>query len=229
MDIVRVIKSKDYTTICNRIFKDRRLSLKAKGLLAMLLSLSDHWDLTVGGLEVILKEGKASIKSTINELIKHGYVEREQQKNAKGYYMGFKYTVFESPKTIYPKTDNRLTDNSPQVSNNIINNQSNKDNSKIEFFNDKRSFYKEVMDFENYTKEMLTDFFEYWSEPTKKGIMKKETMKTWATSRRLKTWAKNESKWMLNSVGISKLDKHLQTHNEAMNILKQIENDKKNK
>ena len=117
----------------------------------------------------------------------------------------------------FPNVDNQV-----QVSNNIINNQSNKDNSKIEFFD-------EVMAFENYSKEMLNDFFEYWSEPTKKGIMKKDTMKTWATSRRLKTWAKNESKWALNSVGISKVDKHLQTHNEAMNILKQIENDKKNK
>ena len=222
MDIVRVIKSKDYTTICNRIFKDRRLSLKAKGLLAMLLSFSDSWKLSISGLEVILKEGKASIKSTINELIKHGYVEREQQKNAKGYYMGFKYTVFEAPKIMNPQTDNRLTDNTPQVSNNRINNQINKDNSKNQFFN-------EVMVFENYSKEMLTDFFEYWSEPTKKGILKKDTMKTWSTSRRLKTWAKNESKWALNSVGISKVDKHLQSHNEAMQILKQIqENDKKN-
>ena len=53
-------------------------------------------------------------------------------------------------------------------------------------------------------------------------------MKTWSTSRRLKNWAKNESKWALQSVGISKVDKHLQSHNEAMNILKQIENDKKN-
>ena len=54
-------------------------------------------------------------------------------------------------------------------------------------------------------------------------------MKTWSTSRRLKTWAKNESKWALNSVGISKVAKHLQTHNEAMQILKQIQdNDKKN-
>jgi len=222
MDVVRVIKSKDYTTICNRIFKDRRLSLKAKGLLAMLLSFSDSWKLSISGLEVILKEGKASIKSTINELIKNGYVEREQQKNAKGYYMGFKYTVFESPKIMNPQTDNRFTDNTPQVSNNIINNQLNKDNSKNQFFN-------EVMGFDNYSKEMLSDFFEYWSEPTKKGILKKDTMKTWSTSRRLKTWAKNESKWALSSVGISKVDKHLQTHNEAMKILKQIQdNDKKN-
>jgi len=217
MDIVRVIKSKDYTTICNRIFKDRRLSLKAKGLLAMLLSLSDHWKLSISGLYAILKEGKVSIRSTMNELIKHGYVERERVKDKKGVYIGINYIVFESP-----KLENLTMGKKTQVSNNIINNQFNKDNSKIEFFD-------EVMVFDNYSKEMLNDFFEYWSEPTKKGIMKKDTMKTWATSRRLKTWAKNESKWMLNSVGISKVDKHLQTHNEAMNILKQIENDKKNK
>jgi len=217
MDIVRVIKSKDYTTICNRIFKDKRLSLKAKGLLAMLLSLSDHWKLSISGLYAILKEGKVSIRSTMNELIKNGYVERERVKDKKGVYIGINYIVFESP-----KLENLTMGNKTQVSNNIINNQFNKDNSKIEFFD-------EVMAFDNYSKEMLNDFFEYWSEPTKKGIMKKDTMKTWATSRRLKTWAKNESKWALNSVGISKVDKHLQTHNEAMNILKQIENDKKNK
>lgn len=222
MDIVRVIKSKDYTTICNRIFKDRRLSLKAKGLLAMLLSFSDNWNLSIKGLIAILKEGETAIRSTMNELIKHGYVERERVKNKKGVLIGIDYTVFESPKLNSPRLGFPNVDNQAQVSNNIINNKSNKDNSKIEFFN-------EVMAFENYSKEMLNDFFEYWSEPTKKGIMKKDTMKTWATSRRLKTWAKNESKWMLNSVGISKVDKHLQTHNEAMNILKQIENDKKNK
>ena len=217
MDIVRVIKSKDYTTICNRIFKDRRLSLKAKGLLAMLLSFSDTWKLSISGLYSILKEGKVSIRSTMNELIKYGYVERERVKNKKGVYIGINYIVFESP-----KLENLTMGNKTQVSNNIINNQFNKDNSKIKFFD-------EVMAFDNYSKEMLNDFFEYWSEPTKKGVLKKDTMKTWATSRRLKTWAKNESKWMLNSVGISKVDKHLQTHNEAMNILKQIENDKKNK
>jgi len=215
MDIVRVIKSKDYTTICNRIFKDRRLSLKAKGLLAMLLSFSDSWKLSISGLEAILKEGKASIRTTMNELIKCGYVEREQIRED-GMFLGVDYTVFESPKCDFRKSVFPTSDNQTQVSNNIINNQSNKDNSKIEFFN-------EVMAFDNFTKEMLNDFFEYWSEPTKKGIMKKDTMKTWATSRRLKTWAKNESKWMLNSVGISKVDKHLQTHNEAMEILKQIE------
>ena len=217
MDIVRVIKSKDYTTICNRIFKDKRLSLKAKGLLAMLLSFSDNWKLSISGLYAILKEGKVSIRSTLNELILHGYVERERVKDDKGVYIGINYIVFE-----YPKLENLTMDNKTQVSNNIINNQFNKDNSKNQFFN-------EVMSFKNYSKELLSEFFEYWSEPTKKGVLKKDTMKTWSTSRRLKTWAKNESKWALNSVGISKVDKHLQSHNEAMQILKQIQdNDKKN-
>ena len=222
MDIVRVIKSKDYTTICNRIFKDRRLSLKAKGLLAMLLSFSDSWNLSIKGLIAILKEGRTSIRSTMSELIEFGYVERQQiRKDNK--FIGVDYIVFESPKSQNLTSQNLTSQNSLQVSNNIINNQFNKDNSKNQFF-------IEVMAFENYSKEMLNDFFEYWSEPTKKGVLKKDTMKTWSTSRRLKTWAKNESKWALNSVGISKVDKHLQTHNEAMQILKQIqENDKKNK
>tara|TARA_R110000868_G_scaffold22111_1_gene90943 strand:+ start:552 stop:1220 length:669 start_codon:yes stop_codon:yes gene_type:complete len=221
MDIVRVIKSKDYTTICNRIFKDRRLSLKAKGLLAMLLSLSDHWELSIKGLIVILKEGESAIRSTINELIENGYVERERVKNEKGVIIGINYTVFESPKLNSPRLGFPNVDNQVQVSNNLSNYQSNKANSKNQFFD-------EVMNFKDYSKTMLTDFFEYWSEPTKKGVLKKDTMKTWETSRRLKNWAKNESKWALQSVGISKVDKHLQSHNEAMNILKQIENDKKN-
>jgi len=217
MDIVRVIKNKQYTTICNRIFKDKRLSLKAKGLLAMLLSLSDNWDLSINGLEVILKEGKDSIRTTINELMKNGYIIREREKNKRGIFIGIKYIVFENP-----TLDNPTLANPSQVSNNLSNYQSNKEHSKNQFFD-------EVMNFKDYSKKMLNDFYEYWSEPTKKGVLKKDTMKTWETSRRLKTWAKNESKWALQSVGISKVDKHLQSHNEAMKILKQIENDKKNR
>tara|TARA_R110001606_G_scaffold62772_2_gene145825 strand:+ start:1448 stop:2119 length:672 start_codon:yes stop_codon:yes gene_type:complete len=215
MDVVRVIKSKDYTTICNRIFKDKRLSLKAKGLLAMLLSFSNHWDLSIMGLESILKEGRTSIRSTLNELILNGYVEREQiRKN--GMFLGVDYTVFESPKTHKPITDNSKTENDPQVSNNKINNQ-------LINTNLKNNFYDEVMSFDVYKKEMLIDFYEYWSEPTKNGIFRKEKMKTWSTSRRLKNWLKNSKKWDLNNDKVSKVDNHLKSHNEAMEILKKIQ------
>ena len=220
MDIIRVIKNKDFSIISNNIFKDKKLSLKAKGLLALLLSLSDNWKLSVSGLNSILKEGHRSIRSTINELIEFKYMERHQvRENGKILY--WNYTVYENPNLHMRNVDVQNVDvqNATQYNTNNINNQSNKVNTKIEFFN-------EVMSFNNYSKEMLNEFFEYWSEPTKKGIMKKELQKTWSTSRRLKNWVKLTGKWALQSVGISKVDKHLQTHNEAMNILKQIENDR---
>ena len=170
MDVVRVIKSKDYTTICNRIFKDRRLSLKAKGLLAMLLSFSDNWNLSIKGLIAILKEGETAIRSTMNELIKHGYVERERLKNKKGVLIGIDYTVFESPKFNNPRLGFPNVDNQSQVSNNIINNQSNKVNNKNDFYND-------IFSFKEYSEDMKLEFFEFWSEPTKKGILKKDLQK----------------------------------------------------
>ena len=78
MDIIRVIKNKDFSIISNNIFKDKKLSLKAKGLLALLLSLSDNWKLSVSGLNSILKEGHRSIRSTINELIEFKYIFHEK-------------------------------------------------------------------------------------------------------------------------------------------------------
>lgn len=220
MDVVRVIKSKDYTTVCNRIFKDKRITLKAKGLLAMLLSFSDSWKLSIKGLVAILKEGETSVRNTMNELIKFGYVERERVKNKKGVIIGVDYTVFESPLLKNPNKGFPNMGIVIEENNNIIKDQFNKEHKTTIFYND-------VMRHTKYTKNLLTEFFDYWSEPNKKGVMRKDLQKTWATERRLKTWAKNESKWALKSVGINKVEKHLQTHNEAMQILKQIENDKK--
>ena len=222
MEVIRVIKNKDFSIISNKIFQDKKLSLKAKGLLALLLSLSDNWKLSVNGLNAILKEGHRSIRSTINELIDNKYMERQQVRE-NGKIIFWNYIVYENPRLHVHSVNVQSVyeQNDIEYKTNNINNSNNKDDNKNEF-------YLEVMNFKNYSNDMLTNFFEFWSEPTKKGIMKKDLQKTWATSRRLKTWAKNDIKWAMQSVGISKVDKHLQSHNEAMNILKQIENDKKN-
>ena len=55
-----------------------------------------------------------------------------------------------------------------------------------------------VFSFTDYTKEMLTEFFDYWSEPNKKGKMRWELEKTWDVSRRLKRWFDNQKKWNAN-------------------------------
>lgn len=42
-----------------------------------------------------------------------------------------------------------------------------------------------------YSLRMLDEFFDYWSEPNKKGKMKWELEKTWEISRRLRRWENN--------------------------------------
>ncbi|OUM19586.1 helix-turn-helix domain-containing protein [Butyricicoccus porcorum] len=96
MPVIRVEKNKNYTAMSNYHLKDKRLSLKAKGLLSMILSLPDKWDYSVRGLASICKEGKDSIARTLRELEEFGYVCREQAR-AQGRFAKIEYVVFEHP------------------------------------------------------------------------------------------------------------------------------------
>lgn len=97
MSVIRVKKNKNYTTMSNYHLKDKNLSLKAKGLLSMILSLPDSWHYSVRGLSSICKEGKDSIARILRELEECGYVYR-QQARAAGRFMQIEYIVFEDPK-----------------------------------------------------------------------------------------------------------------------------------
>lgn len=61
MAVFRVERTRDYTVMCNHHLKDGNLSLKAKGLLSMMLSLPDEWNYTTRGLAAICKEGVDAI------------------------------------------------------------------------------------------------------------------------------------------------------------------------
>lgn len=73
--VVRVNKTNNYTVMSNRHLRDKNLSLKAKGLLSVVLSLPDNWDYSVNGLASISKECETSIKSALSELKANGYLE----------------------------------------------------------------------------------------------------------------------------------------------------------
>ena len=75
MSVVRVEKTKNYTTMSNYHFKEKEMSLKAKGLLSLMLSLPDTWDYTIAGLVSICKENETAIKSGLNELRQFGYLQ----------------------------------------------------------------------------------------------------------------------------------------------------------
>lgn len=72
--IIRVNKTKNYTVMSNRHLQDRELSLKAKGLLSVVLSLPEDWDYSIPGLTAICKENETAVKSTLTELKDHGYL-----------------------------------------------------------------------------------------------------------------------------------------------------------
>ena len=61
MAVFRIEKTRDYTVMSNYHLRDRSLSLKAKGLLSLMLSLPEDWDYTMKGLARICKDGIDSI------------------------------------------------------------------------------------------------------------------------------------------------------------------------
>ena len=84
MAVFRIEKTRDYTVMANYHLRDKSLSLKAKGLLSLMLSLPDDWDYTTKGLAHICKDGVDSICATVRELEKHGYIHRRRIRNGKG-------------------------------------------------------------------------------------------------------------------------------------------------
>ena len=82
MAVFRVERTGDYTVMSNFHLKDKRLSLKAKGLLSQMLSLPDDWDYTLSGLSYINRESKDAIRSAVNELETAGYIRRRQTTDA---------------------------------------------------------------------------------------------------------------------------------------------------
>ena len=97
MAVIRVVKNKNYTSMSNYHLKDMRLSLKAKGLLSVILSLPENWDYSVHGLSYICKEGTDAIREAIRELERGGYVFRSRKRNEKGQLKNAEYVIYEEP------------------------------------------------------------------------------------------------------------------------------------
>jgi hypothetical protein len=116
MAVCRIEKTKDYTVMANHHLRNKELSLKAKGLLSLMLSLPEDWDYTVKGLAYICKDGIDSINGTIKELEEQGYVLRKRLRNDKGQLTTTEYTILEQPQSLdtsgsQPKREKPILDN----------------------------------------------------------------------------------------------------------------------
>ena len=118
MAVFRIERTRDYTVMSNHHLRNHELSLKAKGLLSMMLSLPDDWNYTTRGLAKICKEGVDAIGNALRELETAGYIVRHQLRDRQGRISDTEYVIYEQPQqpetpqpdTASPDTENPYLD-----------------------------------------------------------------------------------------------------------------------
>lgn len=138
MAVVRAEKNSDFTRISNSLFKEKNMSLKAKGLLSLMLSLPDDWKFSINGLVGLSADGRDGVAKALLELERFGYLRRRRVTDKKGHFVGYEYDIFEQPQsdtpyvekpyTENPNTDNPITrkpytENPPQLTTKYINDE----------------------------------------------------------------------------------------------------------
>jgi hypothetical protein len=141
-----------------------------------------------------------TIRGAKNRLKQRGLIDfKAPEKNGKGIEGQTKYVILSvSNFDIVPDTD-ADTDADRDTDNNLRQDKRRKDKKenieKRKSFKEftKQDFIEELkLHSEKYSKEMLKDFFIYWTEPNEKGKMKFQLQKTWSTAGRLSTWSRND-------------------------------------
>lgn len=160
MAVFRIEKTKDFTIMSNHHLRNIKLSLKAKGLLSLMLSLPEDWDYTTKGLAYICKDGIDSIATALKELEQHGYLTRRRLRNENGQLGDIEYTIHEQPVkaeeiNVLPKRENPRQVNpkqeKPEQENpaQLNTNRSITDKQKIDLSSTYQSIYPDLLQSEN--------------------------------------------------------------------------------
>ena len=113
--IIKIIKTKNFTTMSNTILRDPTISMKTKGLFAYLMTLPEDWSIRQCEIVNHFPDGKTAISTAFNELRENGYMVATDARNTKGQLLGIDYTVYEEPqpKSDNPAPDKPISDNKP--------------------------------------------------------------------------------------------------------------------
>ena len=132
MAVFRVERNSGYTVMSNHHLRNKELTLKAKGLLSQMLSLTEDWDYTLAGLSHINRESIDAIRTAVWELEKAGYILRRQGRDEKGKMTAIEYTIYEQPQPVLenpipgkpmlenPTTDNPTSENPTQLNKELL-------------------------------------------------------------------------------------------------------------
>lgn len=153
MGIIRIDKTAGNYFIASKYYvEDENISWKAKGIMSYLFSKPDDWQIYQTQLEKVSKDGKASVRSTINELIDNGYMTRQSRRKSNGDFDGYNYTLHEHPVNdgVRKMEDAKMEDakmviaKSDTTNNNLTNNDLTNNDSRVDFIP-----YKEIIDYLN--------------------------------------------------------------------------------
>lgn len=90
-------EEKYYVAMPNHHLKEKEMSLKAKGLLSLMLAMPNGLKISTESLVSLSKDGKESVTAALHELERFGYISRVMRKNEKGQYAGYEYIVHDIP------------------------------------------------------------------------------------------------------------------------------------
>lgn len=108
--VIRTEKITNYTKIDNTYLEDKNISLKAKGLLTLMLSLPDVWNFNINGLRLLCKESRLAITNALKELEKNRYLIIEKGHSSDGKFL-YNYIVYEKQYAQKVHTEQPYMDN----------------------------------------------------------------------------------------------------------------------
>jgi len=134
---IRYSKQRDYTVMNNTFLRDNKLSWKAKGLFAYILSLPEDWKIYLNELQTHATDGETSLRSAIKELTDNGYIIQKRLKDDKGRWASYAYQIIENPfvenlNVENPDMENQvlLNTNNTKYLNQLNTNKSSKDDTQ---------------------------------------------------------------------------------------------------
>lgn len=155
--VFRINKTKDFTIMSNHHLKNRNLTLKAKGLMSLMLSLPDDWDYSMKGLVSICQENGTAVKTALKELKDNGYLKITGHREESGKFT-YEYNIYENPyienqptvpcidypSTEEPMTEEPMTENRHQLNTNkSITKKSNTNKLKVPTLEEVQEYIKE--------------------------------------------------------------------------------------
>ena len=108
--VIRTEKLTNYTKIDNTYLEDKNISLKAKGLLTLMLSLPDAWNFNINGLRLLCKESRLAITNALKELEENRYLIIEKGHSRDVNFL-YNYIVYEKQYTKKVHTEQPYMDN----------------------------------------------------------------------------------------------------------------------